>query len=64
VLVSTRVQPVGSGASLDVGGFGYDRTAPGPGALVTWLPPNYQGPLKLNDRIVSVGGKAITDGEA
>ena len=61
VLKSTRVLP-GSGASLAFGPFGYDPAAPGPGALVGWLPPNYQGPLKLNDRIVSVDGKDMRDG--
>ena len=63
-LVSTRVPPIGSGASLDLGGFGYDRKAPGPGVLISWLPPGYKGPLQLNDRIVALGGKAIPDGAA
>ncbi|MCL5742303.1 MAG: hypothetical protein M1541_00035 [Acidobacteria bacterium] len=63
VLGSTRVQP-GSGASLDLGGFGFDPRAEGPGVLVAWLPDKYQGPLKLNDRIVSVGGKEIRDARA
>ena len=35
VVPSTRVQP-GTGASLDLGGFGYDPKAPGPGLLVAW----------------------------
>ena len=61
VLKSTRVMP-GSGASLAFGPFGYDPAAGGPGAVVAWLPPNYQGPLKLNDRIVSIAGKEIRDG--
>jgi hypothetical protein len=61
VLKSTRVLP-GSGASLALGPFGYDGAAPGPGALVAWLPANYQGPLKLDDRIVSVDGKEMRDG--
>jgi len=61
VLIYTRVQ-AGSGASLDLGGFGYDMQAPGPGLLVTWLPEHYSGPLKLNDRIVSIGGKPLRDG--
>ena len=31
VLDSTRVQPVGSGAVLDLGGFGFNLADPGPG---------------------------------
>jgi hypothetical protein len=61
VLKSTRVKP-GSGASLAAGPFGFDPLAEGPGALVGWLPPQYKGPLKLNDRIVSVAGKELHDG--
>src|SRR5438045_6509664 len=61
VLKSTRVMP-GSGASLAIGPFGFDPLAEGPGALVGWLPPHYQGPLKLNDRIASVTGKEVRDG--
>src|SRR5206468_6471774 len=61
VLKSTRVM-AGSGASLAFGPFGYDPQAPGPGALVGWLPGDYQGPLKLNDRIVAVAGKELRDG--
>ena len=33
----------------------------GPGVLVAWLPENYQGPLKLNDRIVAISGKELRD---
>lgn len=62
VLRSTRVLP-GAGGYLDLGGFGYDPAAPGPGVRVAWLPPNYKGPLKLDDRIVSVGGRAIRDAQ-
>ena len=60
VLTTTRVQP-GSGASLDLGGFGFNPQAEGPGVLVTWLPEHYSGPLKLNDRIVSIGGVKLRD---
>ncbi len=60
VLPSSRVKP-GSGAYLTLGGFGFDLRAPGPGVLVSWLPPNYSGPLKLEDRIVAVGGKPVQD---
>jgi hypothetical protein len=61
VLKSSRVMP-GSGASLAIGPFGFDPLADGPGALVAWLPDHYQGPLKLNDRIVSVAGKELSNG--
>ena len=61
VLKSTRVMP-GSGAAMAIGPFGFDPLAEGPGALVGWLPAHYQGPLKLNDRIVSVAGKEMRDG--
>ena len=61
VLDSTRVQPIGSGASLALGPFGYDPAAPGPGVVVSWLPEKYEGPLKLNDRIIALGGKQLKD---
>jgi dienelactone hydrolase len=60
VLPSTRVQP-GSGAALDLGGFGFNLEAPGPGLVVEWLPDSYKGPLKLGDRILSVAGIAVPD---
>jgi len=60
-LDSTRVKPIGSGATLDLGGFGFDTKAPGPGIVITWLPPDYRGPLKLNDRLVAIGGKPVKD---
>lgn len=60
VLPSTRVTP-GSGAFLAVGGFGFDVNLPGPGLVVGLLSENYKGPLKVGDRIVSVGGVAIAD---
>lgn len=59
-LPTTRVPP-GSGASLGLGPFGFNPGAPGPGVLVGYLPPDYKGKLKLEDRIVSVGGRAIRD---
>ncbi len=61
VLKSARVMP-GSGASMAIGPFGFDPLAAGPGAVIAWLPPDYRGPLKLNDRIVSVAGKEFADG--
>jgi hypothetical protein len=63
VLPSSRVLP-GSGAYLALGGFGYNVDAPGPGVLVSWLAPNYAGPLKLDDRIVAIGGKPLADARA
>lgn len=63
VLSSTRVRP-GSGASLALGGFGYRASAPGPGVLIEWLPEGYKGPLKLQDRIVSLAGRAVENAAA
>lgn len=60
VLPPSRVAP-GLGAYLALGGFGYNVDDPGPGVLVSWLPPQYVGVLKLNDRIASVGGTQIKD---
>jgi hypothetical protein len=60
VLTTTRVQ-AGAGASLDLGGFGFNSQAEGPGVLVSWLPERYAGPLKLNDRILSIAGRKIRD---
>lgn len=62
VLDSTRVQPLGSGAALALGAFGFDAGAAGPGVLVASLPDKYDGPLKVNDRIVEMGGKAVKNG--
>jgi len=60
VLASTRVK-AGTGAMLDLGGFGFDAQAAGPGVVVSWLPEHYSGPLKLKDRIVSIGGQPLAD---
>jgi len=62
VLDSTRLQPLGSSAVLGIGPFGYNPGEPGPGVLVASLPEKYAGPLKLNDRIVALGGKELKDG--
>ncbi len=59
-LPTTRMPP-GSGASLTLGPFGFNPSDPGPGLRVVYLPPDYKGKLKLEDRIVSVGGRAIRD---
>lgn len=64
VLDSTRVRPVGSGALLDVGGFSWNPADAGPGTLISGLPENYKGPLKLNDRIVALGGKPLANAAA
>ncbi|MCS7023897.1 MAG: hypothetical protein NZV14_03800 [Bryobacteraceae bacterium] len=60
-LRSSRIPPDHLGASLDLGGFGFKLTTPGPGVLVEYLPENYRGPLKLNDRIVALSDKQILD---
>jgi hypothetical protein len=60
VLDSTRVW-AGSGAYLDVGGFGFDLNAPGPGVPVAVLPGRDAGPLRAGDRIVSIAGRKIAD---
>jgi hypothetical protein len=65
VVDSTRVGPVGPGAALAIGPFGYHpgaAGAAGPGVLVAWLPEKYDGPLKLDDHIVELGGKEVRDG--
>jgi predicted esterase len=59
VLDSTRVQPLGSGAVLAIGPFGFNPAEAGPGVLVASLPEKYAGPLKVNDRIVALGGKEL-----
>jgi hypothetical protein len=64
VLDSTRVVPLGSSATLAIGPFGFDPAEAGPGVLVASLPEKYAGPLKLNDRIVELGGKELKNGAA
>ncbi len=64
VLDSTRVAPLGSSATLAIGPFGFDPAEAGPGVLVASLPEKYAGPLKLNDRIVELGGKELKNGAA
>jgi predicted esterase len=60
VLPSTRLA-AGSGAALDLGGFGYKPEDAGPGVQVSYLPKDYNGPLKMGDRIVEIEGKPIAD---
>ncbi len=57
---SSRVNPE-STTSLDFGGFGYSSNKPGPGIVVEWLPPDYAGPLRLNDRLTHLSGRPIAD---
>lgn len=63
VLPSTHLSP-GSGAALDLGGFGFKPDDPGPGVLVSYLPEKYRGPLKMGDRIVELDGKSLEDARA
>jgi len=58
VLPASRIAG-GSGASLDLGGFGFKLDDAGPGVLVGYLADKYNGPLKLNDRIVALDGKPL-----
>jgi hypothetical protein len=60
VLESTRIA-VGTGAALDLGGFGFKLDDPGPGLLISFLPEKYSGPLKMNDRMVMLDGRPIQD---
>ncbi len=60
VLPSTRIAAAPS-AALDLGGFGFHPTDPGPGVLVSMLPPKYSGPLKVGDRILELEGRPIGD---
>jgi predicted esterase len=60
VLEQTRLAP-SAGAALDLGAFGFKLEDPGPGVLVSYLPEKYDGPLKLNDRIVQLDGRNLTD---
>jgi predicted esterase len=58
VLASTRI-PGGTGAALDLGGFGFKVDDPAPGVLVTSLPEKYSGPLKPGDRLMALDGKPL-----
>ena len=60
MLASTRIAG-GSGAALDLGGFGFKLDEPGPGVLVTSLPEKYSGPLKMGDRLIALDGKPLAD---
>ncbi len=60
LLPSTRIAPE-ERAYLGLGGFGFKPDAPGPGVLVEALPDGYKGPLRLQDRLLSVAGMAVRD---
>jgi hypothetical protein len=62
-LASSRIEPSIKPA-LDLGGFGYKIDDPGPGVLISFLPPKYSGPLKMGDRIVEIEGRPIADARA
>jgi hypothetical protein len=51
--------PGDSGSALDLGGFGYRASDPGPGVTVAFLPEKYNGPLKVSDRLEALDGKPI-----
>jgi predicted esterase len=63
VLDSTRI-PAPSHAALDLGAFSYKVDDPGPGVLVSALPPKYDGPLKVNDRLMQLDGHPIASAQA
>lgn len=48
-----------SGSSLDLGGFGYRPSDPGPGVTVAFLPDKYNGPLHVGDVLETLDGKPI-----
>ena len=60
VLASTRIAG-GTGAALDLGGFGFKADDPGPGIGVTSLPDKYPGPLKTGDRLIALDGKPLAN---
>jgi hypothetical protein len=60
VLPSSRI-PGGNVAALDLGGFSFKLDDPGPGVLVSSLPPKYSGQLKVGDRIVALDGREIAN---
>jgi hypothetical protein len=58
VLPSSRVAPQAASV-LALGGYGFKDNPAGPGLLISWLPPDYQGPLRLGDAMVSIAGKEV-----
>jgi predicted esterase len=63
VLPSTHVTG-GNGAALDLGGFSAKLDDPGPGLLIAKIPEKYNGPLKVNDRILELDGRPIENAHA
>ena len=60
VVTSSRIAGAAR-PSLDLGGFGFRVGDPGPGVLVSFLPPKYAGPLKMGDRIMALDGRPLAD---
>jgi len=60
VLPPSRIA-LGSGALLDLGEFGYKVDDPGPGVLISVLPKDYGGPLKVGDRLIELDGQPIAN---
>jgi predicted esterase len=60
VLPPSRVT-LGSGATLALGDFGYKLNDQGPGVLISVLPRDYVGPLKIGDRLIELGGEPIAN---
>jgi len=60
VLPPSRMM-IGSGATLGLGEFGYKTDDPGPGVLISVLPKDYSGPLKIGDRLIELDGQPIAD---
>ncbi len=58
-VVPTTLLAGDSGSSLDLGGFGYRATDPGPGVKVAFLPEKYSGPLRAGDVLEALDGKPI-----
>jgi hypothetical protein len=63
MLPTTHIGP-GSGASLNLGAFGFRADDPGPGVAVSTLPEHYSGPLKVGDRIVALEGRPVENARA
>jgi hypothetical protein len=58
-VVPMTLIPGDSGSALDLGGFGYRATDPGPGVTVAFLPEKYNGPLRMGDVLEALDGKPI-----
>jgi hypothetical protein len=58
-VVPMTLIPGDTGSALDLGGFGYRPTDPGPGVKVAFLPEKYNGPLRMGDVLEALDGKPI-----